>query len=39
MLTVFGMVFIPPSRNVIVGSILLVLGIATIVLFYFVEIK
>lgn len=39
MLTVFGMVFIPPSRNIIVGSVLLVLGITTIVLFYFIEIK
>ena len=39
MCTVFGLVFIPPSRNVIAGSILLVIGIVILVLFYFVEIK
>lgn len=37
--TVFGLVFLPPTRNTIAGSILLVCGIAAIIWFYFIEIK
>ena len=37
--TVFGLVFVPPSRNTIAGAILLVVGIAVIIWFYFIEIK